>query len=102
MNINYPDVRGPRVAGAIKLHEWLETGNWVAVKSTSAAAIAYDADLRRLHVQFKQGGKRQYPGNAGYYDGVPIEVAVGVYMATSIGKYLSWQVRRIGYRWRYS
>lgn len=65
MNINYPDVRGPRVAGAIKLHEWLETGNWVAVKSTSAAAIAYDADLRRLHVQFKQGGSGSTPGTRG-------------------------------------
>lgn len=70
---------------------WVETGNWVNVKSSNVARIRYDAEDHELYVDFK---------TASYiYYNVPKHVAKNMFNAISMGRFV-W--RRLRNRYPYA
>lgn len=67
--------------------------NWVAVKSSNIAAVAYEETptppYRRMYVRFKSGAVYSY-------DGVPRGLYDGMLAAPSKGEYLFAVIRRKG------
>ena len=60
--------------------------SWVAVDSSSIAALSYDADTRVLGVQFRSGAAYRYRG-------VPAEVFAEFLRADSKGRYFVKKIR---------
>lgn len=72
---------------------------WVFVISSNLAAVAYDAELGRLWVRFRNPGRK---GGRGYYEGVPLPVYEALLSAPSKGRYHYQALVRGGYVWTYA
>ena len=66
---------------------------FVALKSSTLAAIQYDEGTSALSVRFKGGGEYEYSG-------VPENIYQGILKAASAGKYFDLHVKKGGYRFR--
>ena len=64
--------------------------DYIAVSSSTVAAIAYDAETATLGVRFLAGSEY-------HYQGVPEDVFVGLQTASSVGKYLEQYVKKAGF-----
>ncbi len=82
--------------------EWINSGEWVLVRSSNVNAIRYDYVNRWLYVEFggkpnKRGGTSEL-GTYVYY-GVPPEVAKWMFEAQSMGKYVHQVLKKDRYRY---
>ena len=66
---------------------------YIEVKSSTLAAIKYDAEESVLCVRFRSGDEYEYQG-------VPESVYQGILKARSVGKYFDQHVKKAGYRYR--
>lgn len=82
--------RGPKIYGwhRVNAEKWIETGQWVWVKSSNVAGISYSAHKKTLTVQFIGGGIYDY------FD-VPKTVAKDLFNAPSIGKFLAKRIKGV-------
>ncbi len=69
--------------------EWVQTNQWVRVRSSNVAAIRYDKNQNRLWVQFRSGSSYRY-------DSMPIQTAKDFFNCSSFGRFI-WLLRRSGY-----
>ena len=81
----------PRVNKTYKgtVEDWIESGNWIRVKSSNVAKIMYDKQAKKMWVEFKGG-------DVYHYTPVSVRQAKDFYGAPSMGRYV-WKMRRAGY-----
>lgn len=80
----------PRVPHYMNLHgglltaeQWADEGLWVMVESSNVSSIFYAKDSHHLFVGFRDGSIYKY-------DAVPLNVALDMFNASSMGKFI-WQ-----------
>jgi len=89
-----PDpTRIDRRHGIHKATDWIERGQWVGVKSSNVSAMMYFAPTSRLYVEFLPSKK--FPqGSVYFYKEVPVELAILIFNAESIGKFLHARIKK--------
>ena len=87
-----PRVDKRRKAARLGPDAWLHSGEWVLVRSSNVAAIAYRFKPKQLLVQFLDGSVYEY-------DLVPPRTAKDMFGATSMGRFV-WRRLRDKYPYR--
>ena len=79
----------------LSLEEWMGEGYWaVVVKSSNVTSIRYDKRSLNLYVSF---ATRTYSGSRLYkYPAIDWQLAEGLFLAPSLGKYVWDRLRRPG------
>lgn len=76
-----------RMGRMLDVNVWMDSDDWVLVKSSNVAAIKYNRDHRILNVLFKSGVRYEY-------DMVPEQTAFLFFTAKSIGKFLHHKIKK--------
>lgn len=85
-----PQIRSSYFRQLVKGEEYALMGVWLGVQSTDVSAFRYDKQNKTLWVMFQRGAIYFYPE-------FPIEVAVQMYNAPSMGKFIH-KIRRAGFK----
>ena len=81
----------PRIDKRFKgsVEDWIDSGEWIRVKSSNVAKIMFERSAKKLWVEFKGGSTY-------FYQPISVRQAKDFFGTPSFGKHI-WRMRRAGY-----